>query len=180
MTLVAGCFDRLTAETRSILSGIVYVPCFAVLATIHGPSLIPAPGYVRPECGPISFIADNTQKGLSSGATALTIHTQPEFTRSYVDAPEDEVIQLILRAARPWLGSEVRTCQLHRWKYSQATLPYAEPCLFSPHPAPLAFAGDGFGEPRIEGAFLSALAAAQRLIESHDAHGASLRHGVSS
>jgi len=168
IALVAGCFDHLTPEARSVLNGIVYEPCFALLVILDGPSLIPVPGYVRPQHGPIGFIADNNQKGLTAGAVALTIHAQAAFTRSHFDAAQEEVIQRLLRAAGPWLGSEVRSCQLHRWTYSQPTVPCAEPCLFSENPAPLAFAGDGFGAPRIEGAFLSGLAAAHQ-IKSHAA-----------
>lgn len=167
ISLLAEYFDSLTAETRSNLRGIAYQPCFALLVTLHGPSRIPAPGYVRPQSGPVAFIADNTRKGISTGAAALTIHAQPEFTQSHEYAPQDEVIQQLLQAAKPWLGSEVRTCQLHIWRYSQATTPYTQPCIFSPQPSPLAFAGDGFGAPRIEGAFLSGLAAAHKLM-SHD------------
>jgi predicted NAD/FAD-dependent oxidoreductase len=141
----------------------------ALLVSLDGPSLVPGPGYVRPVDGPISFIADNTQKGISIGAAALTIHAQAAFTRSYLDAPEEEVTPYLLAAAEPFLGACVVTSsQLHRWKHSHATSSYPEPTLFFAGPSPLAFAGDGFGAPRIEGAFLSGLAAAQKIISLED------------
>jgi len=71
---------------------------------------------------------------------------------------------LLLQAAEPWLGSAPTAWQLHRWKYAQATISHPDTCLFTAQPAPLAFAGDGFGAPRIEGAFLSGLAAAERIL----------------
>jgi predicted NAD/FAD-dependent oxidoreductase len=58
----------------------------------------------------------------------------------------------------------VRRWQAHRWRYSQPRTPHAEACLLVESPAPLVFAGDAFGQPRLEGAFLSGLAAARSLL----------------
>jgi predicted NAD/FAD-dependent oxidoreductase len=168
--LIAACQD-VPEEARAILDGIVYEPCFALLVSLDGPSLVPSPGYVRPETGPISFIADNSQKGVSPGIGALTIHAQVAFTRAHMDTPREEVMQLLVAAARPFLGGRVEAWQLHYWKHSQATATYGEPCLFFTRPAPIAFAGDGFGAPRIEGAFLSGLAAAQKIMSRDGAGG---------
>ena len=162
IALLSGCMDRLPTHIVSGLNGIEFDPCFALLATLAGPSRIPPPGCVRPDAGPIAFIADNTQKGISERASALTIHARADFTRSYFEM--DEVAaQLLLKAAEPWLGSRVLTWQLHRWKYSQPIAACAEPYLHCPGPSALAVAGDAFGGPRIEGAFLSGMAAAKQI-----------------
>ena len=161
--LLSGCMNQLPASVASSLNDIEFDPCFALLAILAGPSVIPPPGLIRPDAGPISLISDNVQKGISAGAAALTIHARADFTRSYFDRVE-AVAPLLLEAAEPWLGSEVLTWQLHRWKYSQPIVTCAGPCLYSSEPAPLAFAGDAFGGPRIEGAFLSGMAAAKQLI----------------
>ena len=52
----------------------------------------------------------------------------------------------------------------HRWRFALPVNPLAEPCLFDPERA-LAACGDWAGGPRVEGAFLSGCAAAERLIE---------------
>jgi hypothetical protein len=54
--------------------------------------------------------------------------------------------------------------QVHRWRYSRPVVAHPEACLFTQEPALLAFAGDAFGTPRVEGAFLSGRAAAQALL----------------
>lgn len=164
MALLARCVDCLPADIVSSMNSIAYNPCFALLATLGGPSQVPSPGCVKLDSRPIAFVADNTQKGISFGSAALTIHAQADFTRSHLEAPQDEVAQLLLDAAKPWLGSQLLTWQLHRWRYSQPVATTAEPYLFTLEPAPLALAGDAFGGPRIEGAFLSGLAVAKRII----------------
>jgi len=147
-------------------SGIEFDPCFALLAVLDGPSLIPEPGYVRPEGGPIEWLADNTRKGISAGPAALTIHARADFTLEHFEAPKELVAELLLEAAHPWLGSAPTTWQLHRWRYSKP-LPADVPiCLFTSKPAPLAMAGDAFAGGRVEGAFLSGLAAAEALLNS--------------
>lgn len=160
IVLLADYIYWLPSNLVSILKGIEYDPCVALLATLSGPSNVPAPGYVRPENGPIGFIADNTQKGLSTTSQALTIHARADSSRSHFELPEHEVAQLLFQAASPWLGSRVLTWQLHCWRYSQPVATCMERFLYTAEPQPLAFAGDAFGGPRIEGAFLSGLAAA--------------------
>ena len=173
--LLTACADRLPPEMITILRSIHYAPCFSLLVTLAGPGRVPSPGFVRPEGGPVEWIADNTQKGVSAGAAALTIHARTEFSRHYLDTAnldtaKDDVARILLEAAEPWFAGPVEAWQLHRWKYSRpdAAAPLmARPMyLFSPQPASLVIAGDGFGGPRLEGAFLSGRAAARCLVES--------------
>lgn len=167
LALLSGCMQRLPETMLSVLRSIAFDPCFALSVTLGGPSLVPPPGCVRLDTGPIALIADNTQKGISVGEAALTIHARSDFTRSCFEMAREEVAQILLRSAEPWLGSPVLTWRLHRWKYSQPTAACAEPCLYASQPAHLAIAGDAFGGPRIEGAFLSGIAAAERIIDGH-------------
>jgi renalase len=164
LALLTSGIDRLPAKVLSALKSIEFDPCFALLVTLSGPSGVPAPGCVRPETGPIGFIADNTQKGISDGAAALTIHATAAFTRSNFELPHEEVAQLLIAAAAPWLGSKVLAWQLHNWKYSQPITLCTRPFIYTAQPQPLALAGDAFGGPRIEGAFLSGMEAAGRIV----------------
>jgi predicted NAD/FAD-dependent oxidoreductase len=147
-------------EIASGLIGIDYDPCFALLVTLEGPGKIPSPGYVRPQSGPIEWIADNTQKGVSRGSAALTIHARADFSRLHLEELTESVAKLLLDAAQPWLEGSVTAWHLHRWRYSKPVAAMEQSCLFSKR---LAIAGDGFAAPRIEGAFLSGLAAAGKI-----------------
>jgi renalase len=113
---------------------------------------------------PLAFIADNHRKGISPNVFTVTLHAGPEFTREHWDAPHAEVAQKLLHAASEWLRAPVKQWQVHRWRYSLPVQTHPEACLFTDQPAPLVFAGDAFGQPRVEGAFLSGRAAAQALL----------------
>jgi hypothetical protein len=61
-------------------------------------------------------------------------------------------------------GTTVREAQLKRWRYSRPTKPLEERVFVADNDPPLLFAGDAFGGPRVEGAVLSGMAAAEHLI----------------
>jgi len=151
---------------RRDLEQINYAPCLAVLVQLSGASLIPEPGGLWFAGEPISWMADNHLKGVSPGSgAAITIHAGPQFSQAHWATPEAEVTAALLAAAAPWLGSVPVQTQLHRWRYSLPLRVYPERCVVLREPAPLVFAGDAFGGPRVEGAALSGLAAGAALTE---------------
>jgi renalase len=150
---------------RRRLEAVEYDPCFAVLAILGGPTTLPDPGALRLDGDPLSWIADNRRKGISPDIHAVTIHAGPAFSRSHLRAEREDIARAMLDAARPWLGdAPVDEVQVHRWLYSAPVRPEPDRCLGIDAPAPLVFAGDAFGGPRVEGAALSGLAAADRIL----------------
>ncbi|MBL8189476.1 MAG: FAD-dependent oxidoreductase [Acidobacteria bacterium] len=155
---------KLAEETRASLERISYAPCFAVLVELEAPSRLPEPGALQLRSEPIAWIGDNHRKGISPDAFTVTLHAGPEFTREHWDAPHEVIAQKLLHAASDWLRAPVKRWQVHRWRYSQPVVTHPEACLFTDEPAPLVFAGDAFGAPRVVGAFLSGRSAAQVLL----------------
>jgi renalase len=157
----------LAAGLPARLKSVRYAPCFALMLALDGPSAVPGEGFVRPDGGVLSWVADNCRKGVSDGEGALTLHATPEFSKAMYEAPSERVEARMTEAAKPWLGgAAIRESQLHRWRYSLVEEGGPEPCFPLPGPAPLILAGDAFGPPRIEGAYLSGYAAALWLLES--------------
>jgi predicted NAD/FAD-dependent oxidoreductase len=146
------------------LHAVTYEACLAVLALLREPSQIPEPGGMWLSGDPIAWMADNQQKGISPGATGVTIHAGARFSQTHWETDDDTVAGQLLTAAAGWLGSEVATYQVHRWRYSKPSTFYGESCLFLHQPGPWVLAGDGLVAPRIEGAFLSGLSAAEALL----------------
>lgn len=146
------------------LRRIAYDPCIALLIVADAPSRLLEPGAVRFDTGDIRWIADNRLKGVSR-QTALTIHTSPAYSRSRWDTDPENIAEEILQLASDWLDTKsVRAWQVQKWRFSQPRTIYPEQYLAIEGRYPLVFAGDAFGGPRVEGAALSGLAAADFLL----------------
>jgi renalase len=152
-------------EVRRLLGRIEFEPCFALLVLLDGPGRVPEPGGMWPLGEPISWLADNHRKGVSPRPGAITIHAGPDFSQAYgvncLGAAREE----LLAAAGPWLGDPVLVAEVHFWQYSKPRWLHPQPFLTLRSPGPVLFAGDAFAGPRVEGAALSGLAAAEWLLE---------------
>lgn len=158
---------QLPGAAQRALQKINYEPCWAVLVQLDGPSQIPPPGALHIENGPISWIADNYQKGISPSPRSVTIHANGEWTQQHFDESQEAIIALLLEAARDYLGANAVKSEAHLWRYAKPLTTHPAPCLTLNKPAPLVFAGDAFvspgAGPRVEGAALSGLAATRSL-----------------
>jgi predicted NAD/FAD-dependent oxidoreductase len=152
---------------RGQLENISYDPCLAVMALLDGVSPVPEPGGVQIKGEPLDWIGDNATKGISD-RPALTIHGGPQWSREHYDEREADVTRTLLRLAGERLSADLTATtvetSLARWRYSWVTTSHEEPCLVASEDPPLVFCGDGFGQPKVEGAALSGLAAADRLL----------------
>jgi renalase len=156
----------LQSEDQAALEGIHYAPCLCALLHVAGPINLPAPGAIqRPEHA-FAWLADNQAKGISPEARLITIHAGPGWSQAMWDAPEAEVLAQFQVGLAPFLVGEtaVLAAQLKRWRYAIPIITHPEPTLVAGGLPPLAFAGDAFNGPRVEGAYLSGLSAAQSLI----------------
>lgn len=156
----------LEGAARDALARLAYAPCLAALAVLEGPSRVPPPGGLAVRGAVVDWLADNQLKGISPGAVALTVHATEAYSRAAFGETDAEVSAALLAAAGPWLGGPVASVEVKRWRYAAPTVLHPERCLATTTPGgPLAFAGDAFAGPRVEGAALSGLAAAARLLE---------------
>jgi predicted NAD/FAD-dependent oxidoreductase len=149
---------------RRALEAIVIEPTLALLARLEHPSAVPPPGGVQPEDGAFSFIADNQLKGVSS-VPAVTLHATGPVSRQRWAAPDAVLVADLLHLAQPWLGQDPLAAELVRWRYARPIVLDDQRCLtVDGESGLLVFAGDAFGEARIEGAVRSGWAAADAVL----------------
>jgi renalase len=167
--MLGGAADVVSPEIRQQLEAVAYDPCFTLMLVLDRPSLVPEPGGIQfaPDAaGPIAWLADNRQKGISA-VPALTVHATGAFSQAHFDAPADTVAALLLDAARPWIDGDTATAvveqSLHRWKFALPTTILPEPVVAVTQSPPVACCGDAFAGPRVEGAASSGLAAGRWL-----------------
>lgn len=156
---------------RDRLATVTYDPCFALLLVLDRPSLVPPPGAIQfaANSGPLAWIADNFQKGISP-RPALTVHATGGFSRGHFDDPPEEVSRLLLDAVRPWIDGDpaavVVEKTLHRWKFALPTRVLAEQFVVVSAMPPVVVGGDACAGPRVEGAAASGRAAGLWLAEA--------------
>jgi renalase len=165
---LAGSGDfELPVGARRRLDRISYDPCLALTVLVNGPTGVPEPGGVQIKGEPLDWIGDNQRKGISE-APAITVHAGPGWSQEHFEADEARITDSLLRLAGNQLGFDllprVVETSLTRWRYSWVNRSDPEPYLLASETPPLLFAGDAFGGAKVEGATLSGLAAADRLL----------------
>lgn len=137
-----------------------YDRTICLLAVLNQSSAVVNPGGLQNPDETFSFIADNAIKGISS-AVALTMHANPQFSLKHWDTSTDDVQHLLLQHAIPWIGdATVITSQIKKWRLATPLTIWPERYWANDM---IVLAGDAFGGPKIEGAALSGLAAANYL-----------------
>lgn len=162
---------RLPLDAREKLMTSEYDPCLALMLDFREKIDMPVPGAIQIEGGePVYWIADNSRKGIAPGErTALTIHAGAAWSRCNYDDADAVItekllveVAVLLNRTSEELRSIVNKIEVKRWRYSKPTRIFDERCV-AIEDVSLYFAGDAFGEPRVEGAALSGLAAADEI-----------------
>ncbi|RYX82099.1 FAD-dependent oxidoreductase [bacterium] len=162
LALLATSGVTLPSEARETLQSLSYEPCFALLVQLEKPSAIPAPGAFFVEGETVYWISDNSQKGISPIEGSVTIHSSGSFAKQHYNDSEENVAKLLLEATKQWLGSEPKSWQVRRWRYSKPENAINVGALYVPE-LNVCFAGDALNGAKVEGAFLSGLKAAELL-----------------
>ena len=117
----------------------------------------------------LSWVArNNTKPGRDPQQETLVLHATPQWTDEHWERDPQEVAELML--AEFWRVADcVRQTTVHvgahRWKYALAREPLQDACLFDDKSG-VGIGGDWLHGSRVEGAFLSGMAVAGRVMAS--------------
>ena len=140
-----------------------YDRTIGLLAVLDRPSAIPAPGGLQNPDDVFSWIGDNQAKGISA-IPAVTFHANPAWSLAHWDDPLDEGQALLTQAAQKYLGSaNILVSEYKKWRFATPRKIWPESYFAV---GSLVFAGDAFAGPKVEGAVLSGLAAANYLTQT--------------
>jgi renalase len=155
--------DPAAARLRDALSGVVIEPCWSALLALPAPFRPEVTGE-RLADETLAWVARTTSKPGRGGAEAWTLHATPAWSRRHLELTPDEVAPLLAAALARILGPPPEATHLaaHRWRYALASRPLGEPCLFDADLG-LGLCGDWCLGPRVEAAFLSGAALAERM-----------------
>lgn len=153
---------QLDDDTAAELQAITYHKVIAVLMRLDQSPNLPAPGALQQPSDPtFTFVADNQVKGISE-EPAVTFHVSHQLSDDLWESTDREIVDSLsaqmenyCRPARPL------EAQVKRWRYAGPISATSKLCAVAAvKPGPLVIAGDGFGGSKVEGAFISGLAAA--------------------
>ena len=135
-----------------------YDRTIALLAVVDREGVIPAPGGLQNPDDVFSWIGDNVAKGVST-VPAITFHANPSWSLAHWDDPLDDGLAAITNQARRWLGdARIIASEYKKWRFATPQTSWPDRCFSA---GSMVFAGDAFAGPKVEGAVLSGLAAAQ-------------------
>ena len=140
-----------------------YDRTIGLLAVLDRPSAIPAPGGLQNPDDVFSWIGDNQAKGISA-IPAVTFHANPAWSLAHWDDSLDEGQAILTQAAQRYLGSaNILVSEYKKWRFATPRKIWPESYFAV---GSLVFAGDAFAGPKVEGAVLSGLAAANYLTQT--------------
>jgi len=142
-------------------------PCWAVMLGFESALPIPYDG-VFVSGSPLSWMARNSSKPGRSSGEAWVLHAGPEWSAAHIDDHPELVIAALNAELERALGGEERSpahAAAHRWRYAMPAEPLRVGALWDAD-SRLAVCGDWCQGARIEGAFLSGWAAADRVLRA--------------
>jgi renalase len=140
-----------------------YERTIGLLVTLDSASSLSVPGGVQNPTDSLSFVTDNQLKGISA-SPALTIHANASWSEAHWDDDQELLGESLRALGAPFIGTaEVLAGQVKKWRFATPRTIWPDPCWEAPGGA-LTLAGDAFAGPKMEGAAMSGLAAAQALL----------------
>lgn len=140
-----------------------YAPCWALLIT-DGPA---DPGFdlLRPERGPLAWLARDGSKPGRAHETAWVAHTSPAWSVASLDEPAIDVVAALRPIIESHLG-KVGAVVAHRWRFARVTSPYPGGNVVADNES-LIVGGDAASAGRVAAAIQSGLDAAAVLRAGH-------------
>ncbi len=116
---------------------------------------------------PLSWIARNDSKPRrGDGIECWVLHAAPDWSDEHLEQTAEDVLPQMLDAVWEAIGVAPRSpsyATAHRWRYAIPQEPLPDRCLFDSRLL-VGACGDWCNGPRVEGAFLSGMALADRII----------------
>ncbi|HMP89862.1 MAG TPA: FAD-dependent oxidoreductase [Kiritimatiellia bacterium] len=141
-------------------------PCWSVMAVFDFDIDAPfdAAHFIS---SPLVWAANDGSKPGRAGNECWVLHASPAWTRDHLDDHSDVVAELLLKAFFETSGiPPVKPKQLraHRWRFASPEIPLQVGCLWHANDG-VGVCGDWCHSARIQGAFLSGLKIAERIID---------------
>ncbi len=152
-------------DLQAAAAGVRMLPCWAVmLAFAYDLEWSFDAAYLSGS--PLTWVAQNGSKPGRPGLESWVLHASPAWSRAHVEDTPEQVLPLLTDAFCSVVGGKAGTpvvARAHRWRYASPENPLPQGCLWDAARG-LAACGDWCHSARAEGAFLSGLQLAERIL----------------
>jgi len=152
--------DTFSARTKEALAAVTFAPCLALTASYAQAAPAWRGIVVEDDTKALSWLACDSSKRRAPEETVLVLHGSPEFSREFLETPEEAVPRMLGVAAALGFTDPTWT-SLQRWRYAKVTRPYDGPYLKDDDT--LFFCGDWCGGAKLEAAYVSGLEVAEAM-----------------
>lgn len=152
-------------DLAAIPAGVNSQPCWAVMAAFSAPLDIEDDA-IRDADAAISWAARNSAKPERDGCETWVVHASPGRSRELLDLPKQDVARQLLADFFAQTGAdpaEPTHLDAHRWLYAMPASIKGDAAHFDAASG-LGIAGDYLHSPRVEGAWLSGRALAEKVV----------------
>jgi predicted NAD/FAD-dependent oxidoreductase len=154
-----------SASQRAAAATVRMQPCWAVMLAFDYDLELPFDAaFLRG--GPVAWVSNNGSKPGRPAAECWVLHASPVWSREHLDATPEHVIEQLTAAFFDATGHKPVPATLalaHRWRYASPENPLSVGCLWDAEHG-LGVCGDWCHSARAEGAFLSGLQLAERIL----------------
>lgn len=135
--------------------------CWALMIAFETP--VAAPGFARPESGPIAWLARNSTKPGRPEAECWVAHATPDWTETHLEDDKEAVARALTKTLDQELDGlpAIAHAAAHRWRYATTRLALGRPFVGA---ASLHIGGDWCLGARVEHGFQSGMAIANDVL----------------
>lgn len=154
-------------EVETALQRLEMLPCWALM-TVLDRSLFVDWDAAFINHGPLNWVASQAARPGRPAADAWVLHAGSDWSRAHLEDTPEKIRDMLLDAARELPGAQrfrVLEADAHRWRHALAREPLKQGAFWFESKR-LALAGDWCYGSKVEGAFLSGMAAAGRVMGS--------------
>ncbi len=146
-------------------SSVEMQPCWASLVVFDKPLSLKVDGLFMDD-DILSWVARNNSKPGRPRYESWVLHASPEWSQRHIGWQAEDVGSVLLKGFLEASGAPetgVLHLNSHLWRYAQAATPLSEGCLWDDKLG-IGACGDWCNGSRIEGAFLSGISVAERVV----------------
>ncbi len=145
-------------------ASMAYGPCWAAMVSFAAPTDFPYDG-VRLMDHSLGWVARDSSKPGREAGERWVIHGTPAWSSGHLETDADEVGRLLAAELAKLVGGSPAVESTHRWLYALTSVGVPSWAEWDPENG-LGLFGDGLAAPRVEAAWLSGRAMAERVLAS--------------